>query len=345
MFDDNLKQQLRERIELQDDKIEMKDLILVDLIYKSDNANFYICLNNNNSKLYVLKSMLRNSIIYSGLQKAVVTEKKLLSQMDCNLIVKLVKTFKDSKRLCMLLEYVKGTNLPLALKALKKPDELDYRFYAGCLLLIIEYLHEHDIIYRDLNKKNIMIDTQGYPKLLNFSSSKYLEGRTFTLVGTPHYVAPEVITGHGYGMLADYWSLGVILYEIMYGVLPFGNNEIDPANIYRDIINHRLVFPSKVDPLSKSRDFISILLSKTPTLRTTIDKLKTHPWFVGLNWDFLINKQIKAPYLPVARDLDDLIHTAVKKKIFAEEYLPNIENSAENIIPRFNVNTKWDAEF
>ena len=291
MFDDNLKQQLRERIELQDDKIEMKDLILVDLIYKSDNANFYICLNNNNSKLYVLKSMLRNSIIYSGLQKAVVTEKKLLSQMDCNLIVKLVKTFKDSKRLCMLLEYVKGTNLPLALKALKKPDELDYRFYAGCLLLIIEYLHEHDIIYRDLNKKNIMIDTQGYPKLLNFSSSKYLEGRTFTLVGTPHYVAPEVITGHGYGMLADYWSLGVILYEIMYGVLPFGNNEIDPANIYRDIINHRLVFPSKVDPLSKSRDFISILLSKTPTLRTTIDKLKTHPWFVGLNWDFLINKQ------------------------------------------------------
>ena len=203
VFDENMKQQLLERIELQDDKIELSDLCVVNMLYSSKFSNFFLCVNKNSSKLYILKTILRANIVTPELQSSVVTQKKILSQLDHNLIVKLVKTYKDMTRLCLLMEYVKGVDFTTALKVLKKPDELDSRFYTGCFLLILEYLHEQEIIFRDFNLKNLLIDAQGYPKLIDFSSAKYIQGRTYTLIGTPHFVAPEVITGHGYGLSAD----------------------------------------------------------------------------------------------------------------------------------------------
>lgn len=203
VFDENMKQQLLERIELQDDKIELSDLCVVNMLYSSKFSNFFLCVNKNSSKLYILKTILRANIVTPELQSSVVTQKKILSQLDHNLIVKLIKTYKDMTRLCLLMEYVKGVDFTTALKVLKKPDELDSRFYTGCFLLILEYLHEQEIIFRDFNLKNLLIDAQGYPKLIDFSSAKYIQGRTYTLIGTPHFVAPEVITGHGYGLSAD----------------------------------------------------------------------------------------------------------------------------------------------
>jgi cGMP-dependent protein kinase 1 len=345
VFDDEMKKQLLERIELQDDKIEMADLCIVNLIHTGRVSNIFICVNKTNSKLYLLKSMVRANIVNSKLEVSVVMQKKILSQLEHNLIVKLIKTFKDSKRLCYLLEYVKGINFENALQSLKKPDELDSRFYTGCFILMLEYLHQHDIIYRDLNIKNLVIDMQGYPKLVDFSCAKYIQGRTYTLIGTPHYVAPEVITGHGYGIAADYWSLGITLYRIMYGTLPFGNKETDPVRIYQNIINNRVIFPNWVDPLSKSRDFLGIILNKNPAQRTTIDKIKTHPWFVGLNWELLHNKQLKAPFLPVPKDYNEEFKVAIKQEKYAEDILPKFEEGSDMYIPRFNVNSKWDAEF
>lgn len=345
IFDQGMKQQLLDRIELQDDNIELVDLCFVKLLYQSKTATYIICTNKNSQKLYILQAMVRNTLIRLNLQKPIVSQKKILSQIEHNFIMHLVRTFKDPKRLCMLLEYIEGEDFSLVLENLKKPNELDCRFYTGCLLLILDYLHDHGIIYRDLSIKNIRIDSQGYPKLMDFSSSKFIQGRTYTLIGTPHYVAPEVISGHGYGISADYWSLGINLYMIMYGMLPFGNTETDPVQIYQKIINHRVVFPNSVDPLSKPRDFISNLLNKDPIKRGTIEKLKMHPWFVGLSWESLGNKQIKAPFLPVIPDLSHFVRSAIKQQKSVEDYLATLEDPSDLCIPRFNLNTRWDAEF
>ena len=344
IFDENLKKNLLDRIELQDTPIELKDMCPVQLIHQGKISTFLLCANKANSKLYILKSVHKNTIIAQKLQSSLITHKKILSQLDHFFIVKLIKTFKDSFRLSMLLEYIPSVDLTTALKTFKHTSELDGRFYAAGILLIFEYLHEHEILYRDLNLKNLNLDKEGYIKLIDFSCAKYLQGKTFTLVGTPHYLAPEVINGQGYSYTADMWSLGVTIYLILYGNFPFGDDLNDPMQIYQQILNHRLVFPSRVDPLSKCRDFLSILLNKTASQRGSVEKIKNHPWFLGLDWDMMLSKQIKAPFIPAVKDYSQQVHDALKTQKRIEDVLPLFENS-EKYIPRFNMNNRWDAEF
>ena len=344
IFDESMKKRLLERIELQDTLVNYQDLCPVELLYKGKLSTFVLCANKSTSKTYVLKSVHRNKILAQNMQSSVVAQKKILSQIDHIFIIKLIKTFKDSFRLSFLLEYIPGSDLSTVLETLKKVDELDARFYAGCLVIIFEYLHSHDILYRDLNMKNILVDEQGYLKLIDFSCAKYVVGRTFTIIGTPHFLAPEVINGQGYSYPADLWSLGVMIYFILYGKFPFADHLNDPMEIYQNILNSRLSFPSNVNPLSKSRDFLSLILNKTANLRGKVENLKQHPWFVGLNWDYLITRQIKAPFLPVAKDFVEKVHDSVKAQRRIEEILPNSEG-AERYIPKFNSNMRWDAEF
>ena len=131
-------------------------------------------------------------------------ERQILLQLDHPMLMKLVKTFKDSQRVYFLMELVQGIDLFDVLRAIDIMNEEKSLFYISCLLLVLQYLHERHIVYRDLKPENIMIDEDGYPKLIDFGTSKIVENRTYTRVGTPHYMAPEVINGTGYGLEADY---------------------------------------------------------------------------------------------------------------------------------------------
>ena len=118
------------------------------------------------------------------------------------------------------------------------------------MILGLEYLHTYNIIYRDIKPENIMVDSKGIMKLIDMGTAKILEGkrgmgnRTFTIIGTPHYMAPEIITGKGYNMLVDLWSIGVCLYEFMGGKVPFGEEAEDPYEIYEEIIKKPILYPS-----------------------------------------------------------------------------------------------------
>jgi len=101
---------------------------------------------------------------------------------------------------------------------------------------IFAHLHERNIVYRDLKPENVMVDEMGYPKLIDFGTAKTVTTRTYTIVGTPHYMAPELIIGKGYGLNVDFWSLGIMLYEFICGGVPFGEEEEDPYTIYEIIL-------------------------------------------------------------------------------------------------------------
>ena len=211
----------------------------------------------------------------------------MLLQLDHSFIMKLIKTFKDKDRVYFLLEYVHGQDLFDVIRVLGLLQDGDAKMYTGCLVLILEHLHEREIIYRDLKPENIMVDDMGYPKLIDFGTAKIVaQGRTFTTVGTPHYTAPEVLTGKGYGVSADYWSLGIILYEFLCGQVPFGEEEEDTYMIYEKVLHAPLEYPRMVNQFFPARNLIEQLLNRNPVARTAggIDRVKTHRWFYGFDW-------------------------------------------------------------
>jgi cGMP-dependent protein kinase len=345
VIDEQMQSRLLERIKIQDISISIKDLIFVKVVTQNSFSTHFLCVNPEDSKLYILKSMQRNRFISDQDQVNLIQSKKLMLLVDHFFMVSLLKTFKDSFRLCMLFQYVPGVPFVDVIDNVKLSLELNARFYTGCLLLIIEYLHNRDIVLRYPTLRSFMIDDQGYPLLVDFSCSKQISGRTYTVIGSFHYLPPEVIIGEGYETAVDLWGLGVCLYYMMFKKYPFGHNESDPMQIYQQILNYRLVFPSNVDPLSKSRHILCELLNKNPVLRGSIEKFKNHPWFIGLNWEMLNNKQIKAPFLPNPTHVDPEVKEALKKMVPVNEIFSSYETGPESYICRLNLNKNWDLEF
>jgi cGMP-dependent protein kinase len=187
----------------------------------------YIARHIETDVLYALKTVPRIKIDYAKIYDHILREKSILLQLDFVFIIKLVKTFKDDQRLYFLTEFVDGVDLFDVISNIGILSEPQARFYGSCILLMLEHLDERSIAHRDLKPENIMVGTDGYPVLIDFGTAKVISERTFTNLGTPHYMAPEIIMGKGYNHSADLWSFGIILFEFIYGYLPFGEGEND----------------------------------------------------------------------------------------------------------------------
>ena len=119
------------------------------------------------------------------------------------------------------------------------------RFYSACFMIMLEALQNVGLIHRDIKQNNIMIEKSGYPRLIDFSCcKKILNGKTSTLIGTPYFMAPEILKGKKYSYSCDYWSVGVLIYYLFYGDYPFGNNTSQPVDIYKEIISIRFILTS-----------------------------------------------------------------------------------------------------
>lgn len=213
------------------------------------------------------------------------------------------------------MELVTGGELFDAIRQL--PNCLDRKqtqFYAASIILALESLHSRDVVFRDLKPENVMLDAQGYLKLIDFGIAKKVEERTFTLLGTPHYIAPEVIAGQGYATEVDLWSLGIMVYEFMYGVLPFGNDLENPVDVLNDVMTNPLRIPSGLKD-EEARMLIKGLLDRKPTRRLGCrlrgyEELKRHPFWCATHghrgashevnniFDSLMGRQLDAPYIP-----------------------------------------------
>lgn len=350
ILEESLHNLLTKRIELQDNSINLQDLIPVKLLGQGNFGMVFLVMNSSNKRLYALKAIPRHKIDRYGMQENLILERKILLTLEHVLILKMVKSFKDSKRIYFLTEYVRGCDMFDALREMSTITEREGKFYIGCLILVLEYLHERDIVYRDLKPENVMIEEDGYPKLIDFGISKILSGRTYTVVGTPHYMAPEVILGKGYTYSVDYWSLGIMLYELFCFNVPFGENEEDPYMIYEKVLQRKLVYPSFIESKFPPKALIEILLSKNPTMRNMggAESLKGHSWFAGLNWESLINKQISPGFKPVLPDVGPDLQKASRSKETLNEFIDRHDSDDLNDTVgrrQRNVPLNWDSEF
>lgn len=233
------------------------------------------------------------------------SEKLLLEKIDSPFLHKFYAALQDERKVYFVTELLLGGELfrrivsPAGKPILLSP--FDARFYTACCIKSLEYLHERSVAYRDLKPENILLDSDGYAKLVDFGFAKKVSGKTYTLCGTPEYLAPEIILSVGHGVAVDSWGLGVLLYEMLIGDSPFASKNDDHLAIFRNILQDRVVFPSECDESWKK--IVQALLTRQPERRASMvagtpNDIRKQAWFQGFDWEALERKTMSAPWKP-----------------------------------------------
>ncbi|XP_045774445.1 cGMP-dependent protein kinase, isozyme 2 forms cD5/T2 isoform X1 [Maniola jurtina] len=293
-------------------------------------------IHGDSSRSFALKQMKKAQIVETRQQQHIMSEKEIMSEMNCEFIVKLYKTFKDRKYLYMLMETCLGGELWTILRDRGQFDDATTRFYTACVVEAFHYLHSRNIIYRDLKPENLLLDSKGYVKLVDFGFSKKLQAsrKTWTFCGTPEYVAPEVIMNRGHDISADYWSLGVLMFELLTGSPPFTGT--DPMKTYNKILKgiDAVEFPRSIT--RNAANLIKKLCRDNPAERLGyqrggITEIQKHKWFDGFNWEGLAQRTLDPPITPVVK-------SAVDTHNF-DQYPPDADEPPPDDL------SGWDATF
>ena len=237
VIEKNLKDYLKDRLYLQDNTVQLNDLIYYMKLGSGSYGNVSLVKSSKNKYFYAIKNISCKQILYNQLHQNLELERSILVKIDHPFIVKLVKTMKDKNYVYFLMDYIKGKELFDVIRDIGLLNKYQTQFYGASIMLAVQYLHERKFIYRDIKPENIMVLGNGYIKLIDFGTAKAINDRTKTIIGTPHYMAPEVILGEGYSFKVDFWSIGICMYEFMCGGVPFGENHEEAMDVYISIIN------------------------------------------------------------------------------------------------------------
>ncbi|CAL8101184.1 unnamed protein product [Calicophoron daubneyi] len=270
---------------------------------------------DDTKEFYALKVLEKEQIVKSKQVEHSINEKRILAAIDFPFLVKLAYSFKDEVYLFLAMEYVPGGEMFSHLRRRGRFNEHTARFYASQVVLALEYLHFLDIVYRDLKPENILLDRQGYIKIADFGFVKQIHHRTYTLCGTPEYLAPEVIKSKGYTKAVDWWALGVLIFEMLAGHPPFNADE--PIQIYEKIVDCNYKFNQYFG--TDSKDLIRNLLQTDLTrrygnLKNGAYDIKFHKWFSHINWVAIFRREVPAPIIPACKSSSDTSNFDVYKE-------------------------------
>jgi serine/threonine protein kinase len=249
-----------------------------------------------------MKVLSKKSIIEKNEVGHTVTEINILRKLRHPFVVNLRYAFQSPTRLFLVMDYVNGGELYYHLHKEKKFTEDRAKFYSAELLLAIEYLHSLGIVYRDLKLENILLASDGHIVLTDFGLAKEgfrhrLHDKTATRVGTPNFVAPEVYKGMPYGKAVDWWSFGIVIYEMVTGSLPFSAGSM--LEIMYRVIDDILEFPQGVVVSNDATNLIRGLLNKSPQSRLQNHTvIKIAPFYRDIDFNKLARKEIAPPFIP-----------------------------------------------
>ena len=260
-------------------------------------------VNPKPGSIFALKVLQKKQIVSYNLAKNIMYEKRMMVESDHPFVLKLVNTYQDAHCLYMLLEIVSGGELFAFLQ--KRGGFVNTKhaqFITACVVSVFEYIHAKSICYRDLKPENLMIDRDGYIKMVDFGFAKVVTDKTFTLCGTPEYMAPEILLRRGHNKGVDYWATGILIYECESGTTPFADyDNYDNKQICENILRKPLVFPNKMNPAAKL--LIQKLLHRQPSKRLGClargaRDIKVEAYYTSLNWAKLLSKEVTPPYIP-----------------------------------------------
>ena len=270
---------------------------------------------NKTGDSYAIKSIRKDQIVSEDILDNIKLEREILSEGQCEFLLSLSFFYQSPERIYFVTPFIPGGDLYTLLKKKGHLEEDLVRFYTGQIAIAIGHLHEYGIAYRDLKPENILIDEDGYLKLCDFGSSIHMQGtrKEFSFAGSIEYASPEMISGAGHNIMTDWWSFGILLFELLYGSLPFYS--LNKKRLFELIMMSEIKFPKfyvneneecinfKVS--DEAKDLILKLLEKEPGERIGkkgLNDIKTHPFFGSLKFDDLKNKKLQSPYKPNVSD-------------------------------------------
>eukprot|EP00753_Platysulcus_tardus_P003418 PLAT12454.1.p1 GENE.PLAT12454.1~~PLAT12454.1.p1 ORF type:complete len:511 (-),score=280.29 PLAT12454.1:68-1600(-) len=260
-------------------------------------------------ELLALKSLRKSDVLKRNQLEHTAAERKILQTVEHPSIVALKYAWQTSGKLYLVLEFMSGGELFYWLKRHKRFSEDRARLYAAEILLALEKLHSLDCIYRDLKPENCLLNADGHVKLTDFGLSKEgvsgvgAEDGTKTFCGTPEYLAPEILRQTGHGKAVDWWSLGTLLYEMLCGLPPFYDGNVQ--RMYQKILKAELQFPSHVS--ADARSLLRGLLTRNVDDRLGSgprdgEEIREHPFFAALDWDRVLAHDYEPEFKPPLSD-------------------------------------------
>lgn len=275
----------------------------IEVIGKGGFGKVWKVYNKKYKKEYAMKEMFKKRIIDTNSEKAILSERELLGRMYHLFIVNMQFAYQDKDILYLGLDLLKGGDLRYHLCINKRFTEEQTQFFAACIILGLEYIHSNNIIHRDIKPENLILDYKGYLKITDFGIAKdYAPDNYKETSGTPGYMSPEVLSCLNHSFTADYYALGIICFECMFGGRPFKSRS--RKEVKEEVILSHIDIKESDVPKGWSfnaADFINKLLIKQPNNRLGykgIHELKNHPWLKFYNWKDLYLEKIKSPYIP-----------------------------------------------
>mmetsp|Transcript_13552 Transcript_13552/g.32822 ORF Transcript_13552/g.32822 Transcript_13552/m.32822 type:complete len:974 (+) Transcript_13552:235-3156(+) len=263
---------------------------------------------------YALKIQCKRELLDQRQAGGAQRERAVMTKIDHPFVCNLVNTFQDEACIYMLLQFVQGGEL---LNLIQGGDvygglpESAAKFFAAGILEGLTHMHQRQIVYRDLKPENVLLDKDGYAVIVDFGFSKIVSDKTYTFCGTPLYLAPEIILSRGHDRGVDYWALGCLVYEMLFGTTPFYARGIDQKGLFKRIVRGKWNIPKEHNRVNRSAiEFIWGVLQRRPAERLGClaggyRDIKNHVWLQEVNFGKLIKKKIQAPWVPdIADPLD-----------------------------------------
>ncbi|XP_071442036.1 RAC-beta serine/threonine-protein kinase B [Hetaerina americana] len=290
-------------------KVTLENFEFLKVLGKGTYGKVVLCREKATGHLYAIKILKKEVIIQKNEVAHTLTEKRVFQNTSHPFLISLKYSFQTADRLCFVMEYVNGGDLFFHLSRVRVFPEERTRFYGAEIISALGYLHSKGIIYRDLKLENLLLDKDGHIKIADFGLCKedITFGRTTkTFCGTPEYIAPEVLEDNDYGMAVDWWGVGIVMYEMLFGRLPFYNKNHE--KLFALIVTENVKFPKTVS--AEARDMLAGLLVKDPKNRLgggieDAQEIMRHPFFNSINWNDLLQAKITPPFKPqVTSDTD-----------------------------------------
>jgi len=301
---------------------KLEDLETVGILGRGAFGVVTLVIDPLTDKSYALKAIKKCQIVEMGQQSHIVNEKRVMERLNNQFLVNLRGTFKDELRVYFLLDVCLGGELFTILRRARYFDEETSKFYAACVVEAFAYMHGIDIVYRDLKPENLVLDSTGYLKVTDFGFAKRIDDKTYTLCGTPDYLAPEIVTGVGHCMGVDWWTLGILIFEMLSSLPPFYGDT--PIETYKKIVQCRLRFPRYLSHESKEiiRGFLKAKVTRRlgVTNNRSVSMIRNHEWFHGFSWRDLADFKLRPPLVPKLKSQSDMSNFNTLEKEFENAY-------------------------